>query len=902
MADTTSKKSEPVEVTDWNGLVKYAELLCQNTDKKFKICMIDEEQEEIRIENKDEFDTNAKYARDHGLKSLTLTVYLDNVHVFDGIYHLRKSPAEICVQKSTAFPSDKLQNLRANILVDKWYIPVKLDEALGICLTAAIKLAQEGTLDTNADCKQFIETIVPEAFRKLQTTQSVFSWPRDVQVGIFDMIELLVDLVATRIRYAPVPITLLNVLALTFDTNTTFSQKHKNDKLPEGRVYVLEGDEFFRTNPNQTESYDWLRSLIQRFIIQNGLNHIRAQFERIKAASVTQTTTMEYNCLLKLFSKCHQCINAERFRLLFTPSIRQAIQHLHQTKKTALDNSEQLSELNETLIEVCFCYEMNDEVNEILEIPTTHKPGEAASAPPPLIPLIVPMKKLTVSKKPKSKDCYEQLAETIQSLAMDKCDEERQSIKKQRTEEQVLLPLFSSNHVTDCTTDDHLSSSDKRSLKRKHRREQQRHNVKKENKRVTQTTSTTYDRSDPADILRFFAPMKAKIANLYDDLQAATCHGNLREVLKIEEKLKLLRPYSACFIADENLVDGTSMEAGQVFRKGWILLNDGSMPWSSDDIELINLANGIKIVRPPVIPVTAPHDRAVITVDYMCANEPGAYESKWILSYRQRTFGPVIWCSIQVGSTTAITPAVTATVPAPPIEPKEAFELLDIPLPSCFDLTKPYQSTADSNSVRSSINFSRLNSTDTQTESLINTSPQDDNSDNDSLLTFTYSALPPPVLDKLTEMPLIALQPAIRNSSSEEGQQQLLRNSQSLDFVDTVVTNIFSVAKHAGSTAKAIFNTLQANDETNLIPVQQQIEPTTEIVNPPVNDDCFEHVGEDAPSNITNDPIQILIEMGFVNRQKNQRLLSEHSNDLTKVIEVLTAESNDDLNWFSHRH
>jgi hypothetical protein len=34
-----------------------------------------------------------------------------------------------------------------------------------------------------------------------------------------------------------------------------------------------------------------------------------------------------------------------------------------------------------------------------------------------------------------------------------------------------------------------------------------------------------------------------------------------------------------------------------------------------------------------------------------------------------------------------------------------------------------------------------------------------------------------------------------------------------LDFVDTVVTNIFSVAKQAGSTAKAIFHTLQAFDE-----------------------------------------------------------------------------------------
>jgi hypothetical protein len=42
--------------------------------------------------------------------------------------------------------------------------------------------------------------------------------------------------------------------------------------------------------------------------------------------------------------------------------------------------------------------------------------------------------------------------------------------------------------------------------------------------------------------------------------------------------------------------------------------------------------------------------------------------------------------------------------------------------------------------------------------------------------------------------------------------------SQSLHFVDSVVTNIFSVAKQAGSTAKAIFNTLQATDEVNYSP------------------------------------------------------------------------------------
>ncbi len=109
-------------------------------------------------------------------------------------------------------------------------------------------------------------------------------------------------------------------------------------------------------------------------------------------------------------------------------------------------------------------------------------------------------------------------------------------------------------------------------------------------------------------------------------------------------------PYSARFIADENTPDGTPMQPGQKFRKAWILLNDGSMPWSNDDIQLVNLADGIQVVKQPIVPVTAPHDRAIITVDYICSNQVGTYESKWILSYRHQTFGPMIWCSIEVGN------------------------------------------------------------------------------------------------------------------------------------------------------------------------------------------------------------------------------------------------------------
>ena len=48
-------------------------------------------------------------------------------------------------------------------------------------------------------------------------------------------------------------------------------------------------------------------------------------------------------------------------------------------------------------------------------------------------------------------------------------------------------------------------------------------------------------RSNPDEIMRYFAPMKKKIATLYDNLRKATSSGNIREVLKLEEKIKLLR-------------------------------------------------------------------------------------------------------------------------------------------------------------------------------------------------------------------------------------------------------------------------------------------------------------------------------------------------------------------------
>ena len=50
--------------------------------------------------------------------------------------------------KKSAFPAGKFQMLLHQVLAEKWYIPVEQGEPLGICLTAAISLAQTGKNST----------------------------------------------------------------------------------------------------------------------------------------------------------------------------------------------------------------------------------------------------------------------------------------------------------------------------------------------------------------------------------------------------------------------------------------------------------------------------------------------------------------------------------------------------------------------------------------------------------------------------------------------------------------------------------------------------------------------------------------------------------------------------------
>ena len=56
---------------------------------------------------------------------------------------------------------------------------------------------------------------MPEAFQKLMTSNATQRWQLEIQEGIYDMTELLIDLVIARLKYSDdVPIGILQTLAL----------------------------------------------------------------------------------------------------------------------------------------------------------------------------------------------------------------------------------------------------------------------------------------------------------------------------------------------------------------------------------------------------------------------------------------------------------------------------------------------------------------------------------------------------------------------------------------------------------------------------------------------------------------------------------------------------------------
>ena len=109
------------------------------------------------------------------------------------------------------------------------------------------------------------------------------SWGPEVQNGVLDMVELLVDLIAARLSYTPIPLQLLETLAILFDQESAFHRKNRS-KSYDRPIIKPTGDQIFTYSFGHSA---WLCRVINRFVSQSGIVNLKKLFESEQPLSAT---------------------------------------------------------------------------------------------------------------------------------------------------------------------------------------------------------------------------------------------------------------------------------------------------------------------------------------------------------------------------------------------------------------------------------------------------------------------------------------------------------------------------------------------------------------------------------------------------------------------------------------
>ncbi|ETE71444.1 Next to BRCA1 1-like protein, partial [Ophiophagus hannah] len=149
------------------------------------------------------------------------------------------------------------------------------------------------------------------------------------------------------------------------------------------------------------------------------------------------------------------------------------------------------------------------------------------------------------------------------------------------------------------------------------------------------------------------------------------CKAEARELqkqLKLHQKFKLWNSVHALdhtglaatksesLQSNENLPDGTRLPPNIIFTKHWRMRNTGNITWSSDTKlkfmwgNITLMSSGKKDV---IVPSLLPGEEGVVSVEFEAPGMEGTYTSHWRLSHKEEQFGPRIWCSIVVDSSSS---------------------------------------------------------------------------------------------------------------------------------------------------------------------------------------------------------------------------------------------------------
>ncbi|KAM3914119.1 ubiquitin carboxyl-terminal hydrolase 24 isoform 1-T1 [Leptodactylus fuscus] len=238
-----------------------------------------------------------------------------------------------CSGESIEFPTTNLYELESRVLTDHWSIPYKREESLGKCLIASTYLAKLGLSDSDENCRRFMERCMPEAFKKLLTSSAVHKWGTEIHEGIYNMLMLLVDLVAERIKQEPIPIGLLGVLTMAFNPDNEYHfknrmkmcQKNWADVFGEGNTYAVSP-----ASTLQKEPHGWLVDLVNRFGELGGLTAIQTKLnaEEIELAEVS--------ALVQPLGVCAEYLNSSTVQPMLDRVIHKMIKYVQNVEEKDL--------------------------------------------------------------------------------------------------------------------------------------------------------------------------------------------------------------------------------------------------------------------------------------------------------------------------------------------------------------------------------------------------------------------------------------------------------------------------------------------------------------------------------------------------------------------------------------
>uniref|UniRef100_A0A672TVZ8 Ubiquitin carboxyl-terminal hydrolase 24 n=1 Tax=Strigops habroptila TaxID=2489341 RepID=A0A672TVZ8_STRHB len=236
-----------------------------------------------------------------------------------------------CSGEGIEFPTTNLYELESRVLTDHWSIPYKREESLGKCLIASTYLARLGLSDSDENCKRFMDRCMPEAFKKLLTSSAVHKWGTEIHEGIYNMLMLLVDLVAERVKQDPIPVGLLGVLTMAFNPDNEYHFKNRMKVCQRNWAEVFGEGNMHAVSPISTfQKVSMFAELGGFSAIQSKLNSEDIELGAISA-------------LVQPFGVCAEYLNSSVVQPMLDPVIHKMIKYVQNVEEKDLKDKRLVS-------------------------------------------------------------------------------------------------------------------------------------------------------------------------------------------------------------------------------------------------------------------------------------------------------------------------------------------------------------------------------------------------------------------------------------------------------------------------------------------------------------------------------------------------------------------------------